>query len=156
MNKSKFQKAQERLQMMKKMASASSGSKSVVLHLVGKMATHLYISEFPKSNATTEQLAKMTNDFLYHYDKARHNQVLVQKAVLIMLELASRTASEETKANKNILISIEQISTFGLFAQSAIGVLGVTEAELESCLDSNANVNEAKIIEMLETRAMAA
>ena len=153
-NKSNYQKSLEKKNLVAAMLADNPSAKQVIIYSPGKMASHLCISEMPGgSHYPKEQLAGLVNDFIYHYEEARHNKMLVQKAQTIILELISLTASAETLSHKNLLIIINQEVMFAkTMATSTMAVIHLTDNEMSSCLNTFGNVNSDLIDEMIEAK----
>jgi hypothetical protein len=134
----------------------SEKAKNVILYIPDKCAINFCISEIPTIAAPSEQLGHLLNNFIYHYAEAKKNKAIVQKCGLIALELGARSANAETLKGRNLLVIAQVVQSTGLFIQSAVGILSISDEEMEACLDADGEVNNDLIDYMLNQKAIAA
>jgi hypothetical protein len=133
----------------------SEKAKNIIVYIPDKCAMNFCISEIPTSAAPSEKLGDLLNNFIYHYAEAKKNKAIVQKCGLIALELGTRSANTETLKGKNLLVIAQVVQSYGIFVRSAVGVLSISDEEMEACLDADGEVNNDLIDSMLNQKAIA-
>lgn len=136
--------------------NTSKNAKNVIVYIPGKCAANFCISEIPTSAVSSEKLGELLNGFIYHYENVKDNRGWVQKCALIALELGVRKANAETLKGRNLLVIAQVVKSTGLFVQSAVGVISISDEEKDACLDADGEINNRLIDRMLNQKAIAA
>jgi hypothetical protein len=152
MNKSKYQKAQERASILNALKKQLPNGKSVIVYAIDKLASHYYISDLPASCVTSEKLGEIAANFLHYYEKIRHQPEFCTKGAMAIIELAARTSQQVMNDNNNLIIIVEQRSFHGLLVQIALAVIPASDEEMTACLISDGTVNTFRIQQMLANK----